>query len=191
MDVTDIVTMVHTKRPESFSETWYAKQYNKNITDNNNDNNNNNNNNKYSSNDNEKYSNNNNDQDNTDTFNHNTTTTNTATATTTTTKPLEHDLIRINVTGVPYVTFRDTVEQFPATLLGSEHRRIRYYVRSLDAYFFDRNRECFEAILYYYQSGGNVLKLCPMDSYTYSIGVHVCPNALQRFFLILYPCQLS
>lgn len=32
----------------------------------------------------------------------------------------------------------------------------RYYDANKDEYFFDRNRLCFEAILYYYQSGGKL-----------------------------------
>ena len=33
---------------------------------------------------------------------------------------------------------------------------IRYYDPVNNEYFFDRNRLCFEAILYYYQSGGKL-----------------------------------
>lgn len=32
----------------------------------------------------------------------------------------------------------------------------RYYDPANNEYFFDRNRACFEAILYYYQSGGKL-----------------------------------
>lgn len=32
----------------------------------------------------------------------------------------------------------------------------RYYDSTKNEYFFDRNRLCFEAILYYYQSGGKL-----------------------------------
>ena len=32
----------------------------------------------------------------------------------------------------------------------------RYYDPVHDEYFFDRHRNCFEAIIYYYQSGGRL-----------------------------------
>ena len=74
------------------------------------------------------------------------------------TPPKQHDFLRINISGVLYITLRDTIEEFPATLLGNEERRQRYFVESLNAYFFDRNRDCFEAILHYYQSSGMLFR---------------------------------
>lgn len=32
----------------------------------------------------------------------------------------------------------------------------RFFDPSRNEYFFDRNRNCFDAILYYYQSGGRL-----------------------------------
>ena len=73
--------------------------------------------------------------------------------------------IQLNVSGNDYITLKETLEEFPSTLLGSEERRRKYFVKSLNAYFFDRNRDCFEAILYYYQSGGTLFRPThiPMD----------------------------
>lgn len=62
-------------------------------------------------------------------------------------------LIRINVSGTRYITYKDTLEQFPDTLLGSD-RISQFYNDDIKEYFFDRNRIAFDAILYYYQSGG-------------------------------------
>ncbi|KAL5271891.1 hypothetical protein ACHWQZ_G000176 [Mnemiopsis leidyi] len=62
-------------------------------------------------------------------------------------------LIRINVSGTRYITYKDTLKQFPNTLLGSE-RISQFYNEDIKEYFFDRNRIAFDAILYYYQSGG-------------------------------------
>ncbi|CAG0913041.1 unnamed protein product [Notodromas monacha] len=49
-----------------------------------------------------------------------------------------------------------TLNQFPDTLLGDPARRIRYFDPLRNEYFFDRNRPSFDAILYYYQSGGRL-----------------------------------
>jgi hypothetical protein len=62
----------------------------------------------------------------------------------------------INVCGDRYQTFRTTLERYPMSLLGSQRRRQVYYDHEHDEYFFDRNRSCFEAILYYYQSHGRL-----------------------------------
>jgi hypothetical protein len=66
------------------------------------------------------------------------------------------DRIIINVCGDRYETHRTTLELYPETLLGNSKRRKCYYDKTRDEYFFDRNRACFEAILYYYQSNGRL-----------------------------------
>lgn len=71
----------------------------------------------------------------------------------------QNDLIQISVSGMTYVTLKTTLEKFPTTLLGNGKQRQKYYVRSRDEYFFDRHRQSFEAILYYYQSNG--ILICP------------------------------
>ena len=75
------------------------------------------------------------------------------------------DLIRLNVSGSEYVTLRETLDEFPGTLLGSEERRRGFFVESLNAHLFNRHRECFEAILYYYQTCGTLFRPThiPMD----------------------------
>eukprot|EP00116_Pleurobrachia_bachei_P004572 sb/3464834/ len=62
-------------------------------------------------------------------------------------------LIRINVSGTRYITYRNTLQQFPKTLLGSDMIQ-QFYNDDIKEFFFDRNRIAFDAILYYYQSGG-------------------------------------
>ncbi|OPJ80640.1 hypothetical protein AV530_010908 [Patagioenas fasciata monilis] len=49
-----------------------------------------------------------------------------------------------------------TLSIFPDTLLGDPSRRVRYFDPLRNEYFFDRNRPSFDAILYYYQSGGRL-----------------------------------
>lgn len=62
----------------------------------------------------------------------------------------------INVSGLRFETQVKTLRQFPNTLLGDPQRRVRYYDPLRNEYFFDRNRPCFDSILYYYQSGGRL-----------------------------------
>lgn len=70
----------------------------------------------------------------------------------------EADFVNINVSGIRYETLKSTLERFPLTLLGNYERRKRYYVPSRNCYFFDRNCQSFESILYYYQSGGILIR---------------------------------
>ncbi|XP_062917825.1 potassium voltage-gated channel subfamily A member 4-like [Mobula hypostoma] len=62
----------------------------------------------------------------------------------------------INVSGLRFETQTKTLEQFPDTLLGDPGRRMCYFDPLRNEYFFDRNRPSFDAILYYYQSGGRL-----------------------------------
>ena len=67
----------------------------------------------------------------------------------------------LNVSGEIYETFERTLARFPSTLLGKQRTRNRYYEEERGEYFFDRNRECFSYILFYYQSNG--MLRCPLD----------------------------
>ncbi|XP_063800494.1 potassium voltage-gated channel subfamily A member 4 [Pseudophryne corroboree] len=62
----------------------------------------------------------------------------------------------INVSGLRFETQLKTLSQFPETLLGDAAKRMRYFDPLRNEYFFDRNRPSFDAILYYYQSGGRL-----------------------------------
>lgn len=68
------------------------------------------------------------------------------------------DFLFINVCGMKYVTLKKTIERYPATLLGDKNRRDQHFSKMWNAYFFDRNRQCFESILYYYQSDGILVR---------------------------------
>ena len=70
----------------------------------------------------------------------------------------EDDFVYINICGMIYETLDSTLGRFPSTLLGNKDSRKKYFVTSKNAYYFDRNRKCFEAILYYYQSGGLLIR---------------------------------
>lgn len=77
----------------------------------------------------------------------------------------------INVSGLRFETQLKTLNQFPDTLLGDPHRRNPYYDPLRNEYFFDRNRPSFDAILYYYQSGGRLRRPVnvPLDVFSEEI----------------------
>lgn len=64
--------------------------------------------------------------------------------------------LAINVSGMRYETQLRTLAQFPDSLLGDPRRRSRYFDPHRNELFLDRNRACFDAILYFYQSGGRL-----------------------------------
>ncbi|CAL8093108.1 unnamed protein product [Calicophoron daubneyi] len=74
----------------------------------------------------------------------------------------------INVSGMRFETQKATLGRFPNTLLGCPYRRNRYYDSLRNEYFFDRNRPSFDAILYFYQSGGRLRRPVnvPIDVFT-------------------------
>lgn len=62
----------------------------------------------------------------------------------------------LNVAGLRFETRARTLGRFPDTLLGDPARRSRFYDGARREYFFDRHRPSFDAVLYYYQSGGRL-----------------------------------
>ncbi|XP_065211589.1 potassium voltage-gated channel protein Shaker isoform X4 [Planococcus citri] len=91
-------------------------------------------------------------------------------------EPIPHDhsfceRVVINVSGLRFETQLRTLNQFPETLLGDPARRIRYFDPLRNEYFFDRNRPSFDAILYYYQSGGRLRRPVnvPLDVFSEEI----------------------
>nr|XP_034189361.1 potassium voltage-gated channel protein Shaker isoform X1 [Osmia lignaria] len=88
--------------------------------------------------------------------------------------PHDHDFcerVVINVSGLKFETQLRTLNQFPDTLLGDPSRRLRYFDPLRNEYFFDRNRPSFDAILYYYQSGGRLRRPVnvPLDVFSEEI----------------------
>jgi len=82
----------------------------------------------------------------------------------------------INISGLKYETRLDTLERFPNTLLGDPNKRCRYYDQQRKEYFFNRTRKSFEAILYYYQSGGRLRRPAGVSLGTF--------NAELKFFQV-------
>lgn len=73
--------------------------------------------------------------------------------------PLDNETARredekfvINVSGRRFETWRNTVEKYPDTLLGSSERDFFYDEQSKE-YFFDRDPDIFRHILNYYRTG--------------------------------------
>lgn len=66
--------------------------------------------------------------------------------------------IIINVSGLRFETYEETLNNFPETLLGSKEKREEHFDSSTNEYFFDRNRSTFEAILFFYQTNGNLVR---------------------------------
>ncbi|KAI1294958.1 Potassium voltage-gated channel protein Shal [Halotydeus destructor] len=64
----------------------------------------------------------------------------------------EDEKFIINVSGRRFETWRNTVEKYPDTLLGSNEREFFYDEESRE-YFFDRDPDIFRHILNYYRTG--------------------------------------
>ncbi|KAL7371005.1 hypothetical protein ABVT39_016254 [Epinephelus coioides] len=89
----------------------------------------------------------------------------------------------INISGLRFETQLKTLAQFPSTLLGDPRKRMRFFDPLRNEYFFDRNRPSFDAILYYYQSGGRLRRPVnvPVDIFMeeikfYELGEEVIEN---------------
>lgn len=67
--------------------------------------------------------------------------------------------IRINVRGLVFETYEQTLAQYPQTLLGSPSKRVEYYNPLSKEYCFDRDKTVFDSILFFYQSCG--ILSCP------------------------------
>uniref|UniRef100_A0A8C4XHE0 Potassium voltage-gated channel, shaker-related subfamily, member 7 n=1 Tax=Erpetoichthys calabaricus TaxID=27687 RepID=A0A8C4XHE0_ERPCA len=90
----------------------------------------------------------------------------------------------INVSGLRFETQLRTLSQFPDTLLGDPQKRGRYYDPLHNEYFLDRNRPCFDSILYFYQSGGRLKRPAniPLDVFIDEVKFYQLEGeALARF----------
>lgn len=90
----------------------------------------------------------------------------------------------INISGLRFETQLKTFNQFPDTLLGDPRKRMRYFDPLRNEYFFDRNRPSFDAILYYYQSGGRIRRPVnvPIDIFSEEIRFYqLGAEAMEKF----------
>ena len=72
--------------------------------------------------------------------------------------PLGSIRVRFNVSGYNFETFLETLNRFPNTLLGDETRRVEYFDSISNAHFINRSAIAFEAILFFYQSNGRLIR---------------------------------
>lgn len=99
----------------------------------------------------------------------------------------QHDCcerVVINISGLRFETQLKTLAQFPQTLLGDPKKRMRYFDPLRNEYFFDRNRPSFDAILYYYQSGGRIRRPVnvPIDIFSEEIRFYeLGEEAMEKF----------
>ncbi|VDK71362.1 unnamed protein product [Dibothriocephalus latus] len=96
----------------------------------------------------------------------------------------EDERIVLNVSGLRFETQLKTLNRFPNTLLGNPRKRNRHYDPLRNEYFFDRNRPCFDAILYYYQSGGRLRRPVnvPIDVFTEEISFYeLDEDAIEKY----------
>ncbi|XP_013855444.1 potassium voltage-gated channel subfamily D member 2 [Austrofundulus limnaeus] len=61
-------------------------------------------------------------------------------------------LLVLNVSGTKFETWRDTLERYPDTLLGSSEREY-FFHQDTNEYFFDRDPDIFRHILNFYRTG--------------------------------------
>ncbi|KAF5404897.1 Potassium voltage-gated channel protein Shaker [Paragonimus heterotremus] len=90
----------------------------------------------------------------------------------------------LNVSGLRFETQSSTLRKFPNTLLGNPLKLDRYYDSLRNEYFFDRNRPSFDAILYYYQSGGRLRRPVnvPIDVFTEEIQFYeIDEDAIEKY----------
>ncbi|MEQ2164061.1 Potassium voltage-gated channel subfamily A member 3 [Goodea atripinnis] len=90
----------------------------------------------------------------------------------------------INISGLRFETQLKTFNHFPNTLLGDPRKRMRYFDPLRNEYFFDRNRPSFDAILYYYQSGGRIRRPVnvPIDIFSEEIRFYqLGEEAMEKF----------
>jgi hypothetical protein len=68
-----------------------------------------------------------------------------------------NEKIIINVSGMRFETLPLTLSRFPNTLLGNPYKRAKFFDYNQNEYFFERHRQSFESILFWYQSKGRWL----------------------------------
>ncbi|XP_022779113.1 potassium voltage-gated channel subfamily A member 2-like [Stylophora pistillata] len=65
--------------------------------------------------------------------------------------------IVINVSGAIFEVSESKLLHFPQSLLGCPQKRSKYFDSQREEYFFDRHRQAFEGILFYYQNEGRLV----------------------------------
>ena len=66
--------------------------------------------------------------------------------------------VSINASGLLYETYEKTLDKYPETILGTAEKRLSLIDPVSKIIFFNRHRASFEAILYFFQSSGNLVR---------------------------------
>lgn len=72
---------------------------------------------------------------------------------------VQSERLTLNISGAIFEIREEQLRRCPNTLLGCSTKRSKFYDPQRDEYFFDRHRQAFEGILFYYQSDGRLV--CP------------------------------
>lgn len=76
--------------------------------------------------------------------------------------PKKNDVNRkkvvINISGMVYETYESTLDKYPETLLGTAKKRAALYDRRVQQIYLERHRAAFDAILFFYQSSGYLIR---------------------------------
>lgn len=94
-----------------------------------------------------------------------------------------HRLV-INVSGAIFEISEHKLANFPQSLLGCPQKRQKYFDSQREEYFFDRHRQAFEGILFYYQNEGRLI-------YPDNVPTQVFEEEVKFFMLPVEPgsCQ--
>ena len=66
--------------------------------------------------------------------------------------------VYINISGLIYETRYKTLRKFPTTKLGDHRKLSQYFCPHRNEFYFDRHRESFSSILFFYQSSGKLYR---------------------------------
>lgn len=90
----------------------------------------------------------------------------------------------INVSGAIFEISEHKLSHFPQSLLGCPQKRLKYFDSQREEYFFDRHRQAFEGILFYYQNEGRLI-------YPDNVPTQVFEEEVKFFMLPVEPdsCQ--
>ncbi|XP_039253930.2 potassium voltage-gated channel subfamily A member 1-like [Styela clava] len=97
-------------------------------------------------------------------------------------KEYRGERVRLNISGMLYETRLKTLKRYPTTLLGNEETREAYYDEETGEYFFDRDRQTFDSVLRFYQTGGILIKptSVPEDIFYKELGFYKLDQFLQK-----------
>ncbi|XP_063676767.1 shaker-related potassium channel tsha2-like isoform X2 [Bolinopsis microptera] len=103
-------------------------------------------------------------------------------------------LVKIDCGGEMFITTEQSLSRYPNTLLGDPDRRAAFYDAKTSMYYFDRNQDLFNAILYFYQSPGTFRPPEMMDPVVveeeldfFGIDLDLMIKEYDRIYLELHP----